>query len=82
MLKNILKKKSSCLYENVRKYSNFKARIMKSNVEIDFMVKFNWYKGEIENGKKKNGCWHTSWTNNMFIWNNGNIFKISPLSLS
>lgn len=73
MLENILEKKSSCLYEIVRKYTNFKARIMKRNVEIDFMVKFNWYKGEMVNGKKKNGCCHTSWTNIMFIWKDGNI---------
>lgn len=42
MLINILKKKKRRVFMKIRKYSNFKARIMKSNVKIDFMVKFNW----------------------------------------
>lgn len=82
MLKNILKKKKRRVFMKIRKYSNFKARIMKSNVKIDFMFIFNWYKGERVNGIKKNGCCHTSWTNIMFIRKDGNILKIFPLSLS
>lgn len=35
------------------KNSNFTARIMKSNAKIDFVVEFNWYKGERVNGKKR-----------------------------
>lgn len=76
MYKNVNKyfeeEEKKSVYENVRKYLNFKVRIMKSNVKIDFMVKFNWYKGERVNGNKKNGCCYTFWINIMFIWKDGN----------
>lgn len=52
MLKNIFKKKRR-VFMKIRKYLNFKVRIMKSNVKIDFMFIFNWYKGERVNGKKR-----------------------------
>lgn len=57
----------------IRKYLNFKVRIMKSIVKIDFMFIFNWYKGGRVNGIKKNGCCYIFQINIMFIWKDGNI---------
>lgn len=80
MLINILKKKKRRVFMKIRKYSNFKARIMKSNVKIDFMVKFNWYKGERVNGKKRKMVAITPLGQTLcFIWKY--FINLSSLSL-